>query len=159
MNNTENTILNLSLISEILDNNGYSSWCKQIVQATDLLRDRDAKIKELTGYINGFSKDAVPVVRCKDCACGDADPEGGVVCDGAWHEDNWFCADGKRSGVSQQTEEKKKIDAPVVSLEFTGQEMDMILKYMEISEAVTVQAAIMNAVSLALDYADDDVSI
>jgi len=41
--------------------------------------------------------DAVPVVRCKDCkngepgACGD-----GIDCDGVWHDDDWFCADGKR---------------------------------------------------------------
>ena len=37
------------------------------------------------------------IVRCKNCkhgepgACGD-----GVDCDGVWHDDNWFCADGER---------------------------------------------------------------
>ena len=37
------------------------------------------------------------LVRCKDCkhgepgACGD-----GVDCDGVWHGDDWFCADGER---------------------------------------------------------------
>ena len=44
-------------------------------------------------------KDAgyVMVVRCKNCkhgkpgACGD-----GIDCDGVWHDDDWFCADGKR---------------------------------------------------------------
>ena len=41
--------------------------------------------------------DMVEVVRCKDCkhgepgACGD-----GVDCDGVWHSDDWFCADGER---------------------------------------------------------------
>ena len=36
------------------------------------------------------------VVRCKNCkhgepgACGD-----GVDCDGVWHDDDWFCADGE----------------------------------------------------------------
>ena len=47
------------------------------------------------------------------------------------------------------------MDAPVVSIEFTGEDMDMILKYMDAIEAVTVQAAILNAISLALDHADD----
>ena len=41
--------------------------------------------------------DAVQVVRCKYCkhgepgACGD-----GIDCDGVWHNDDWFCADGER---------------------------------------------------------------
>lgn len=36
------------------------------------------------------------IVRCKECkhgepgACGD-----GIDCDGVWHDDNWFCADGE----------------------------------------------------------------
>ena len=46
-------------------------------------------------------------------------------------------------------------EATVVSIEFTGTEMDLILKYMDVVEAVTVQAAILNAVSLALDHVDD----
>lgn len=46
-------------------------------------------------------------------------------------------------------------EATVVSIEFTGSEMDLILKYMDAVEAVTVQAAILNAVSLALDHVDD----
>ena len=38
-----------------------------------------------------------PLVLCKDCkygtpgACGD-----GIDCDGIWHDDDWFCADGER---------------------------------------------------------------
>lgn len=47
------------------------------------------------------------------------------------------------------------MDAQTISIEFTDEEMDMILQYQEESEAVTVQAAIMNAISLALDHADD----
>ena len=37
------------------------------------------------------------LVLCKDCkngepgACGD-----GIDCDGVWHSDDWFCADGER---------------------------------------------------------------
>ena len=40
------------------------------------------------------------------------------------------------------------------SIDFTGEEMEMILAYMDAAEAVTVQAAILNAISLALDQAD-----
>lgn len=42
-------------------------------------------------------EDRQPIVRCKECkhgepgACGD-----GVDCDGVWHDDEWFCADGER---------------------------------------------------------------
>ena len=42
-----------------------------------------------------------------------------------------------------------------VKIEFSGEALDMILKYQEVSEATTIQNAIMNAVSLALDHADD----
>ena len=41
------------------------------------------------------------------------------------------------------------------SIVFTGEEMEMILAYMDAAEAVTVQAAILNAISLALDHIDD----
>lgn len=53
-----------------------------------------------SGYLKGFhdAKTLYPqIVRCKDCkhgkpgACGDD-----VDCDGVWHDDNWFCADGER---------------------------------------------------------------
>jgi hypothetical protein len=47
-------------------------------------------------------------------------------------------------------------EATVVSVEFTGTEMDLILKYMDVVNAVTVQAAILNAVSLALDHEEDN---
>ena len=42
-----------------------------------------------------------------------------------------------------------------INVRFTEEEFDMIQKYQEASDAVTVQAAILNAVSLALDYADE----
>lgn len=38
---------------------------------------------------------------------------------------------------------------------FSEEEIEMILKYQEVSEAVTIQAAVMNAISLALDHADE----
>lgn len=47
------------------------------------------------------------------------------------------------------------MDTLFVNIEFTAEDLDMILQYQKESEAVTVQAAIMNAISLALDHADD----
>ena len=41
-----------------------------------------------------------------------------------------------------------------INVEFTGEEFDLILKYMEVSEATTVQYAILNAISIALDRTD-----
>lgn len=44
-------------------------------------------------------KNMVIIVRCKECkhgtpgACGD-----GIDCDGVWHNDDWFCADGEPKG-------------------------------------------------------------
>ena len=32
-----------------------------------LLKEQDAKIEQLNRFVNGFSRDAMPVVRCKDC--------------------------------------------------------------------------------------------
>jgi hypothetical protein len=42
-----------------------------------------------------------------------------------------------------------------INVQFTEEEFDMIQKYQEACDAVTVQAAILNAISLALDYADE----
>ncbi len=41
-----------------------------------------------------------------------------------------------------------------INVEFTGEEFDLILKYMEYVEATTVQNAIMNAISIAFDDVD-----
>ena len=38
-----------------------------------------------------------------------------------------------------------------IQVEFSEEEFDLIMKYMEATEAVTVQAAILNAISIALD--------
>ena len=45
--------------------------------------------------------------------------------------------------------------ATVVSVEFTCSDMKLIHQYMDAVNAVSVQAAILNAVSLALDHMDD----
>lgn len=41
-----------------------------------------------------------------------------------------------------------------INVEFTGEEFDLILKYMDAVEATTVQNAILNAISIALDDCD-----
>ena len=41
-----------------------------------------------------------------------------------------------------------------VSIEFTGEEFDQIMQYMKLIDAVTVQTAVMNAISIAIDDAD-----
>ena len=41
-----------------------------------------------------------------------------------------------------------------VRIEFTGEEFDHIMQYMNHVEATTVQNAIMNAISIALDDID-----
>lgn len=41
-----------------------------------------------------------------------------------------------------------------ISIEFTGEELEYIMQYMKLSDAITVQVAILNAVSIAMDEAD-----
>lgn len=43
----------------------------------------------------------------------------------------------------------------IVEVEFSGEDLDMILKYQEIAGATSIQNAILNAISLALDNVDD----
>ena len=81
--------------------------CKHalIKDVYELLKEQEAKIEKLIGFINGFSKDAVPVVRCKDCKhykintvypgtnmtmtyCAKT----GITVSNS----DWYCADGER---------------------------------------------------------------
>ena len=42
--------------------------CKKLLtDALALLKELEAKIKQLNRFVTGFSRDAMPVVRCKDC--------------------------------------------------------------------------------------------
>ena len=63
-----------------------------IDDAIALLKQHGAEIEQLNRFINGFSRDAIPAVRCKDC-------KHRLECD-YWIEngDDWFCADGERDG-------------------------------------------------------------
>ena len=38
-----------------------------------------------------------------------------------------------------------------ISIEFNGKEFDKIMKYMDLIKATTVQVAILNAISIAMD--------
>ena len=79
----------------------------QLVEnALALLKEQEDKINQLRGCINGFSKDAVPVVRCKDCKHRPTLPKAfGAEINGkwcywcehlkSWKPDDWFCADGE----------------------------------------------------------------
>lgn len=46
------------------------------------------------------------------------------------------------------------MDMKTNSIELTDDELDLIMKYVEVTEATTVQNAILNAISIALDYVD-----
>lgn len=76
--------------------------CKHalIKDVHDLLKEQEAKIEKLIGFINGFSKDAVPVVRCKDCKNRRMDTMSFSThwCPirAEYVDDDFFCADGKR---------------------------------------------------------------
>lgn len=41
-----------------------------------------------------------------------------------------------------------------IMIGFSQEELDMIIEYQKVSESVTIQVAIMNAISIALDRAD-----
>lgn len=47
------------------------------------------------------------------------------------------------------------METETVMVEFSGEDLDMILEYQETTGATSIQNAIMNAISLALDHADD----
>ena len=42
-----------------------------------------------------------PLVLCGECKRGrpyyDHGERNGIVCDGVWHDDNWFCFDGEEA--------------------------------------------------------------
>ena len=114
MPDMEKVIYNLGIISvccknrqnikayDEIDREMYADWEEIIENALAVLQEQEAKIEQLNRFVNGFSRDAMPVVRCKDCIhyrhyglseetvsectidhCENPDKE-------------WFCADGER---------------------------------------------------------------
>ena len=79
-----------------------------IDDAIALLKQQGAEIEQLNRFINGFSRDAIPVVRCKDCINCVKEPNGELYCDilAVGYEPlgskkvnaDWFCADGEQRG-------------------------------------------------------------
>ena len=62
-------------------------------QLEDIVSMQDIAYKR--GYNKGYSDRNKEIVRCKDCEHGEPGDCGyGVDCDGVWHYDDWFCADG-----------------------------------------------------------------
>ena len=61
-------------------------------------------------------------------------------------QNNDSAQSGQRKGTNNMEEK--------INIEFTGEEFDKIMQYMNIVEATTVQNAIMNAISIALDESD-----
>ena len=47
------------------------------------------------------------------------------------------------------------MDNEIINIQFSGEEFDLIMRYQKATEATSIQAAILNAISLALDHADD----
>ena len=70
-----------------------------------LLKEQEARIEQLNRFVNGFSRDAVPVVRCKDCKhyrINTVYPGTNMImtyCAKTGIAESrleWFCADGER---------------------------------------------------------------
>ena len=73
--------------------------------AITLLKKQEEEIEQLNRFVNGFSRDAMPVVRCKDCKHrGNSEK---CVLSAISEEKNfplfildnrgeWFCSDGER---------------------------------------------------------------
>lgn len=78
----------------------YKTGCivTLVDEALELLKEQEETINELNGFINGFSKDAVPVVRCKDCKCSEPHKTDIIWCShlGVIKSEDWFCADGEQ---------------------------------------------------------------
>ena len=73
--------------------NGYSGMdCR--IQSTRDAYELLKEYKQLQAWAQGHG-----LTTCKNCKHGEPYPDGdgeiyGIVCDGCWHDDNWFCADG-----------------------------------------------------------------
>lgn len=76
--------------------------------ALELIKVQEAAIDDLKGFINGFSKNAVPVVWCKECKHATMTTDGKFCkyCDLCTDDDgylieqyndaDWFCPNGER---------------------------------------------------------------
>ena len=80
--------------------------------------------------------------RC--VVCGVIIPEGRYVCP--------CCETGYRPIPDNKKQERMgRVMSEKKSIEFTGEQFDMIMDYMKLVDAVTVQVAILNAICIATD--------
>ena len=80
--------------------NEYGCDEQLMFDALSVIDKLQAEIERLTGYINGFSKNAIIPVRCKDCQHQDDlqyEVGGKFVCrkGHGWNPNDFFCADGE----------------------------------------------------------------
>ena len=79
-----------------MDYIGFSTITEHCQNILALLKEQEAEIEQLKRFVNGFSRDAMPVVRCKDCK----HYAGNGWCNrpgiNPTKHDDWFCADGER---------------------------------------------------------------
>ena len=85
---------------------GHDCLCEVLDNAAAKIKEQKETIDQLNRYVNGFSKDTVVPVRCKDCK----KRYDSMQCPVAFIadmlkntkvfeykvDDDWFCADGKR---------------------------------------------------------------
>ena len=77
----------------------------ELTNAVELIHKKNERIEQLNRFVNGFSRDAMPVVRCKDCKHR-GNSEKCVLSAISEEKDfplfmldnrgDWFCADGER---------------------------------------------------------------
>ena len=79
---------------------GRPEWCPMKEQK-EMLKEQEARVEQLKRFVNGFSRDAMPIVRCKDCKhrllpTGETRAE--CMARAGWFpvDDDWYCADGER---------------------------------------------------------------
>ena len=69
----------------------------QYLDVLALLKEQEAEIEKLRRYVNGFSRDAIPVVRCKDCKWNSGTHDiPHCQIDNIPISPDWFCAAGER---------------------------------------------------------------
>lgn len=80
-----------------IDSIDHESDIDCIFDAVELLEKQNEEIKQLKRYINEFSCNAVPVVRCSECRWNSGSKHN-PFCqqEGVAHYNGYFCADGER---------------------------------------------------------------
>ena len=82
----------------------HADW-ERFDAGLSMLKEQEAEIEQLNRFVNGFSRNAMPVVRCKDCKFYEPTPSkdepdrgwcNGRCSDLPAVDGYWFCADGKK---------------------------------------------------------------